>query len=52
MAASLPRILLQTVRSPSPVALAASAALHFWSGDNADGAAALAYSLLKVVALS
>ena len=52
MAASLPKILLQTIRSPSPVVLFASAALHFWSGDNADGAAALAACLLKAAALS
>ena len=52
MAAPLPKILLQTIRSPSPVVLFASAALHFWSGDNADGAAALTFCLLKAAALS
>ena len=52
MATSLPKIFLQTIRSPSPAVLLSSAALHFWSGDNVDGGAALALCLLKVAALS
>ena len=52
MATSLPRILLQIIRSRSPFVLLSSAARHFWSGDNVDGGAALALCLLKVAALS
>ena len=35
------RAILQTLRTPSPVALAASAVLHAWTGDWVDAAAAL-----------
>ena len=52
MGASLLKILLQTSCSHSPVVLFPSAALHFWSGDNAAGAAAFIFYLLKAAVLS
>ncbi len=46
------KALLQTLCAPSPLALAASAALHAWNGDSADAAAALAFFVVKVAALT
>jgi hypothetical protein len=43
---------LQTLCRPSPLALAAAAALHAWTGDWVDAAAELAFFVVKVAALA
>ena len=46
------RAILQTLRTPLPVALAASAVLHAWTGDCVDAAAALTFFVVKVGTLA
>ena len=46
------KTLLQALCTPSPLALAASAFLHAWTGDWVDAAAALTYLVVKVAALA
>jgi len=43
---------LQTLCTPLPLALAASTALHAWTGDWVDAAAALTFFVVKVAALT
>ena len=46
------KALLHTLCTLSPVALAASAVLHAWTGDWVDAAAALTFFVVKVAALA